>query len=167
MKKIALLLSLMVIPMVVGCSSLHKKWGSNCFTPEIDSKLIAEVQTTGEIRGSASQAVLFWFITLGGETEYADGVSFSASSQSGGGQMLQQITSALNVLGKSISACKSAAAYKALENSGADYILNPRYTLKIKDYMIYKEVSATVEGEGCVVKGYKQAPDSYHYGCCK
>ncbi len=156
MKKIALMTAfIMVIPMAMGCTSLHEKWETNSFTPEMDAKTITEVKTIGKIRGSASRTVLFGFIPIGGDSNYADGVSFSPAG-------------ALAVPGFGPGlACKMAAAYKALEDSGANYILNPRYTLTTTDYLIYQKIMAEVEGEGCVVEKRHQAPDCFHYECCQ
>ncbi|MBS3758204.1 MAG: hypothetical protein KGY61_06040 [Desulfobacterales bacterium] len=165
MKKIGLLLLIMAVSVLVGCTSVHKKWDANSASPDIDTKLIADVETTGKISGSASQRILFWVFPVGGETEYADGVGFSARIE-GEGNPLSQMFSAFNFVSKAKAKCKSAAAYNALEGSGADYILNPRYSYKITDYSIYKEVTATVYGMGCIIKGYRQTPDAYHFGCC-
>lgn len=165
MKKMAVLLLILLISVLMGCTAVHKKWDANSVTPDIDSKLIADVETTGKISGSASQRILFWFFPVGGETEYADGVGFSTVIEGQGG-MLDPILGWLDFVNKAKAQCKSAAAYKALEGSGADYILNPRYRYKITDYKIYKEVSATVEGQGAIIKGYRQAPDNYHFDAC-
>jgi hypothetical protein len=78
---------------------------------------------------------LFGFLKFGGDSQFADGVSYGG--QSGG----------LSSLGLDpVSAVKSAAAYKAVKSSGADLIVAPRYEVNEENYFIFKKVSVTVKG---------------------
>ena len=41
---------------------------------------------------------------------------------------------------------QTAAAYKAVKNSGADLIIAPRYEVSEQSYVVFKKVSVTVKG---------------------
>ena len=52
---------------------------------------------------------------------------------------------------------KSAAAYKALESSGADVIVAPTYKTTVKnDYFVYKELEERVDGYKGTITGFTQ-----------
>lgn len=72
---------------------------------------------------------------MGGDTQFADGVSYGGASAGGLSGMLDPV-----------SAVKSAAAYKAVKSSGADLIIAPRYEVTEQDYFIFKKVDVTVKG---------------------
>ena len=86
-------------------------------------------------RKSASSAVLFGMLKLGGDSKFADGVTY------GGGEG----GFALGL--DPVSSAKAAAAYKAVKASGADVIVAPRYEVDVQDYLVYKAVNVKVTGQ--------------------
>mgnify|MGYP001226255206 CR=1 FL=1 len=84
-------------------------------------ELDADVTIGGKISGSAEQTVFLGIFKLSGPDKYAD-----------------------NVFG----GIKSAAAYNALHNSGADVIVNPQYVRTTTSNLF-------ICTEECTVTGYK------------
>jgi len=147
MKKILIGMVCCALMFSVGCTSLHKQFKSGSSGVSAATAVAADLDIGKPIKGTASVSVLFNFINIGGDSEYADGVSYSNS-----------LMPSINI-GPSAK-LKSAAAYKALENSGYDVILDPRYTIKRSGfYFIWEKYTCTVEGVGANIKGYRQVKD--------
>lgn len=87
------------------------------------------------LTGCASQNVSQPTLPLGGDTQFADGVTYGGG-EGGFALGLDPVASA-----------KSAAAYKAVKASGADVIVAPRYEVNVQDYFVFKTVNVSVTGK--------------------
>lgn len=119
-----------------GCVSYNMSQPSAPLSGEVKTDLKADVKVGETISGESSTNVLFGWLNIGGDTQFADGVSYGAAS--GGGMGLP--------LPDPISTAKAAAAYKAVKSSGSDLIVAPRYEVTVKDYFIFKQVNVKVTG---------------------
>ncbi|XYQ95074.1 hypothetical protein ACTABX_26620 [Pseudomonas syringae] len=115
-----------------GCVSYNVSQPTAPLEGTVKTDLKADVKVGGTISGESSTNVLFNFLSIGGDTQFADGVA------SGGGMGL--------ALPDPVSTAKAAAAYKAVKSSGADLIVAPRYEVNVKDYFIFKKVNVKVTG---------------------
>jgi len=124
-----------IIATASGCVSYNNSQPSSPIDSTVKADLKADIAVGDAISGQSSVNVLFGFLKFGGDSQFADGVSY-------GGQ-----SGALSGLGLDpVSAVKSAAAYKAVKSSGADLIVAPRYEVNEENYFIFKKVSVTVKG---------------------
>ncbi|POF40009.1 hypothetical protein B0D71_23290 [Pseudomonas laurylsulfativorans] len=124
-----------IIATASGCVSYNNSQPSSPIDSTVKADLKADIAVGDAISGQSSVNVLFGFLKFGGDSQFADGVSYGG--QSGG----------LSSLGLDpVSAVKSAAAYKAVKASGADLIVAPRYEVSEENYFIFKKVSVTVKG---------------------
>jgi len=119
-----------------GCVSYNMSQPSASLTGEVKTDLKAEVKVGETISGESSTNVLFGWLNIGGDTQFADGVSYGGAS--GGSMGLP--------LPDPIASAKAAAAYKAVKSSGSDLIVAPRYEVTVNDYIIFKQVNVTVTG---------------------
>ncbi|RMF14775.1 MAG: hypothetical protein D6758_10950 [Gammaproteobacteria bacterium] len=142
MKKAIILSALVASGALTGCSSLNVSSNSLPVAGNIETDVKADVEVGQKITGS-SKATKILFFTLMDDKEFADGVNY------GGGAGF-----ALSPLDK-VSAVKAAAAYNAIEASGADVIVAPRYTVKQEDFVVYGTIEVTVEGYKGTIKSVK------------
>ncbi|WP_122571218.1 hypothetical protein [Pseudomonas viridiflava] len=119
-----------------GCVSYNVSQPTAPLEGTVKTDLKADVKVGGIISGESSTNVLFNFLSIGGDTQFADGVAYVGAS--GGGMGL--------ALPDPVSTAKAAAAYKAVKSSGADLIVAPRYEVNVKDYFIFKKVDVKVTG---------------------
>ncbi|MEE4159615.1 hypothetical protein V2I75_20195 [Pseudomonas viridiflava] len=119
-----------------GCVSYNVSQPTAPLEGTVKTNLKADVKVGGTISGESSTNVLFNFLSIGGDTQFADGVAYGGAS--GGGMGL--------ALPDPVSTAKAAAAYKAVKSSGADLIVAPRYEVNVKDYFIFKKVNVKVTG---------------------
>ncbi|MHC8316683.1 hypothetical protein [Pseudomonas sp. LB3P31] len=118
-----------------GCVSYNNSQPSSPIDSTVKADLKADIAVGDTISGQSSVKVLFGLFKFGGDSQFAEGVSYGG--QSGG----------LSGLGLDpVSAVKSAAAYKAVKSSGADLIVAPRYEVNEENYFLFKTVSVTVTG---------------------
>ncbi|WP_236072767.1 hypothetical protein [Marinobacter nauticus] len=122
---------------MTGCSSLNTSAPSLPLSGAVATDVKADIEVGEKITGESSSTRILFF-TLGAETEYADGVAYSAGGS--GGSLLP--FSAPNP----VESVKAAAAYNAIQKSGADVIVAPRYTVKQDDFVVFGTISVTVEG---------------------
>ncbi|AYF87974.1 hypothetical protein SA496_04505 [Pseudomonas sp. JS3066] len=120
---------------MTGCSSYNVSQPTSPLNGNVKTDLKADIKVGEQITGQSEVNILFSFLQFGGDAEFADGVAYGGDS--GGG---------LPFGPDPISAVKSAAAYKAVKSSGADLIVAPRYELSVKDYVVFKKVTAKVTG---------------------
>lgn len=121
-----------------GCVSYHQSQPTSPIDSTVVANLKADIAVGETISGQSSVNVLFGVLKFGGDSQFADGVTYGYGDQSGAG---------LSGLGLDpVSAVKSAAAYKAVKSSGADLIVAPRYEVNEENYFIFKKVSVTVKG---------------------
>jgi hypothetical protein len=94
----------------------------------VKTSLSVDITTGEEITGVASATVILKFFTFGAPTDLADPEE----------DFLSRVSP--------METLRAGARYNALSSSKADLILLPRYTAKIKDYLVYREVEVTVTG---------------------
>lgn len=119
-----------------GCVSYNMSQPTASLSGEVKTDLKADVKVGETISGESSTNVLFGWLNIGGDNQFADGVSYGGAS--GGGMGLP--------LPDPISSTKAAAAYKAVKSSGSDLIVAPRYEVTVNDYFIFKQVNVKVTG---------------------
>ncbi|HEY0287503.1 MAG TPA: hypothetical protein VGC62_10905 [Pseudomonas sp.] len=119
-----------------GCVSYNMSQPAASLSGDVKTDLKADVKVGEVIQGESSTNVLFGWLNIGGDTQFADGVSYGGAS--GGGMGLP--------LPDPISSTKAAAAFKAVKSSGSDLIVAPRYEVTVKDYFIFKQVGVKVTG---------------------
>ncbi len=117
-----------------GCTSHNINQPTAPLVGQVDAKLKADVKVGEKITGQSSTNILFGWLQVGGDSQFADGVGYGGSSGSGF-SLLDPVASA-----------KAAAAYKAVNSSGSDLIVAPRYEVNVADYFIFKKVDVTVTG---------------------
>jgi hypothetical protein len=106
------------------------------------------VDETEKLHGESESAYLLFF-RLRGDNKYADGIDYSSNTFT-----RQGIFSFLNpfklferiATGDAEGKVKSAAAYDALKNSGADVLVHPTYSVYKKNYLVYYVYGAEVQG---------------------
>lgn len=146
LKKILIASSLVVAGALSGCSSINSSATSLPLSGVVSTDVKADIEVGEKISGQSSATKVLFF-TLGAETEFADGVAYSAGGS--GGQMLPFGTP------NPVESVKAAAAYNAITESGADVIVAPRYTVKKNDFVVFGTIDVTVEGYKGTIKSVK------------
>ncbi|WP_111494399.1 MULTISPECIES: hypothetical protein [Marinobacter] len=141
MKKVLIASSLVLAGALSGCSSMNVSSNPVPLSGHVDTDLKADIDVGEKITGHSSATKILFF-TVGGESEYADGVAYGAGA--GGGSPLAMLDA--------VAPVKAAAAYNAIKSSGADVIVAPRYTVKKTDYLVYGTIDVTVEGYKGTIK---------------
>jgi hypothetical protein len=137
MKKFSQLAAVaLLIATTSGCVSYNMSQPSASLSGDVKTDLKADVKVGEVISGESSTNVLFGWLNIGGDNQFADGVSYGGAS--GGGMGLP--------LPDPISSTKAAAAFKAVKSSGSDLIVAPRYEVTVNDYFIFKQVNVKVTG---------------------
>ena len=134
MKRIATIATLSAFALLTGCASQNVSQPTAPLNGEVTTNLKADVKVGETITGQSSVNILFGVFKLGGDTQFADGVTY------GGGEG----GFALGL--DPVATAKSAAAFKAVKSSGADLIVAPRYEVSVQDYLVYKAVNVKVTG---------------------
>lgn len=119
-----------------GCVSYNVSQPAAPLSGEVKTDLKADVKVGEAISGESSTNILFGWLALGGDNQFADGVTYGAGSGSAMGLPLPD----------PVSNAKAAAAYKAVKSSGADLLVAPRYEVTVNDYFIFKQVNVKVTG---------------------
>ena len=127
--KIAISLTLLIL--CISCSSsLHKSGlGATVNVPAQVNPISADVTVGEKIEGTAKESYLFKFIKTSGTSTYLENVEV-------GGNVC------------------AAAAYNAVNSSGADVIVNPQYVRTTKSNLF-------TSSEECTVTGYKGTLSSF------
>lgn len=134
--KFAALVSAIVV--AAGCQSLNTNKPSATLQPNlVTNELRADIKVGEKITGESSLNVLFSLIAFGGDSNFADGVSYDGI---GGGGLLPS-----NPLNKTPQV-QAAAAYNALAASNGDIIISPRYEINVEDYFVFKKIHVKVTG---------------------
>lgn len=133
------LLLLFGVLLVSACQSTNISRISSPLQASIASDLCADIVVGNDISGEENALVFFGLFSVGAN-KFADGVNFGAGD---------------NPFGDANGKVKAAAAYQAVTSSQADLILDPRYTIRTTDYVIFKSVNAVVEGKGGTVRAIK------------
>ncbi|CAD5109171.1 hypothetical protein [Zestomonas carbonaria] len=123
-----------VVATASGCTSYNINQPTAPVAGEVKADLTADVKVGEAISGQSNVNILFGFLKLGGDSQFADGVTYGGDSGS-----------ALAVFDP-VSSAKAAAAFKAVKSSGADLIVAPRYEVTVNDYFVFKQVEVKVTG---------------------
>jgi hypothetical protein len=136
MKKVYLCAAVaMLIATTSGCVSYNASQPTAPISGSVTADLKADVKVGEQISGESSTNILFGWLKIGGDTQFADGVAYSGD---GGGSPLAMLDP--------VSSVKAAAAYKAVKSSGSDLIVAPRYEVTVEDYFVFKKVNVKVTG---------------------
>ncbi len=119
----------------VGCQSTNVSQPSSPVSTKIEANLKADIAVGADIEGTSSLNVLFGLIKFGGDSKFADGVTYTM----GGSSALLPFDT--------VGPVKAAAAYNACSANGADVLVAPRYTVEIEDYFVFKTIKVTVKGK--------------------
>jgi hypothetical protein len=134
MKKLVSVATISAFALLTGCASQNISQPAVPLNGTVGTNLKADVKVGETISGESSVNILFNLFKLGGDTQFADGVTYGGG-EGGFALGLDPVASA-----------KSAAAYKAVKASGADVIVAPRYEVNVQDYFVYKTVNVKVTG---------------------
>ncbi|AZC29856.1 hypothetical protein PUP68_10615 [Pseudomonas chlororaphis] len=134
MKKAFKFIALSTLIAASGCTSYNISQPAAPIDSQVKADLKADVAVGEAISGQSSVNILFGVLKFGGDTQFADGVTYGGDTGGGLGML------------DPVSAVKSAAAYKAVKASGADLIVAPRYEVSEENYFVFKKVSVTVKG---------------------
>lgn len=146
MKKLIVVASIfLAFAALSGCTSMNKSVPSMPLSGSAPVVVAPDVEVGEKINGTASiQKILFFQL---GEKEYADGVTYRVSNSQLGNLGLVSLA----------DQAKAAAALKAVNDSGADLIVAPRYEIRSLGIpFLYQEISATVTGYKGTIKGFRQ-----------
>jgi hypothetical protein len=146
LKKLLIVSSLVFAGALTGCSSLNTSAPSLPLSGSVATDVKADIEVGEKITGQSSATKVLIF-TIGAETEYADGIAYSAGGR--GGSLLPFAAP------NPVESVKSAAAYNAIQASGADVIVAPRYIVKQNDYVVFGTIDVTVEGYKGTIKSIK------------
>lgn len=135
MKHVAYAAAFSALALLTGCASQNVSQPTAPLNGAVKTDLKADVKVGESISGQSSVSILFNVFKLGGDSQFADGVTYGGS-EGGFALGLDPVASA-----------KSAAAYKAVTASGADLIVAPRYEVNVEDYFVYKTVNVKVTGK--------------------
>ena len=151
-KLLSLGLAVGLLTLASGCINTHMSGNSSPLGVSTAADIRADLNIGGPISGEATINRILFF--QWGPTEFADGVAYSMVQ----GNNMQALPFPLALLANDrTSMAKSAAAYQALSNSqGSEIIVNPRYTVTIKDFIVFQQIHARVEGHGASVAGYQE-----------
>jgi hypothetical protein len=163
MKKtnVFLLLAFATVTFFTSCSTVNKAMQSAPIlsrSVELDPiKADLSVDQSKKLKGESSSSYLLFF-RLTGDSKYADNISYSAEAKT-----TERLLSFLNpfkifktiATGDAVGKVKAAAAYNALENSNADVLVHPMYTITEKSYLIFYVYKAEVSGYGGVYKNFR------------
>lgn len=105
------------------------------------------VDMKSKISGTSKSVWLLGYFRIAGDRTYADGVNYSANFGSGQ-EGFMRLFGLFSI--RKVTQTKAAAAYNAVEGSGADFIADPHYS--IKQTKVLFGLIKTYEAE---VTGYK------------
>lgn len=154
MKKISLL-AIVAMVGLSGCSSVHQGVASGALQTSVRADHVANIKVGEKISGESSAKILFGFFKVGGDNKFVDGMSYAGDSETF--NEISPIPLPIPSFSKGMNDVKSAAAYNAMANSGADVIVAPTYKTTVKnDFLIYKELEARVDGYKGTITGFTQ-----------
>jgi hypothetical protein len=154
-------LTIFLLAVTSSCVTTNKGFQSSPVisrSVEIDPlKADIEVNQGTKLKGE-SKSVYLLFFRLKGDNTYADNIQFSAEANS-----TKRLLSFLNpfylfkliATGDAVGKVKSAAAFKALQNTDADVLVHPMYTISEKSFVIVYIFKAEVTGYGGKYKNFR------------
>lgn len=135
MKKKALALCLVgILSLASGCTTLNSSHLNGPIHVSVEAPMKADIKVGEKISGTATIKKLFGFITTEGSNKFVDGINY--------GVPMDRFSSMLDTL----ESAKAAAAFNAINKSGADVIVGPQYVVEVEDYFVAKKITVTVTG---------------------
>ena len=144
-----------------SCSTTNKAFQSSPVISrnvEIDPiRADIDIDDSKKLKGESKSSYLLFF-RLTGDNKYADNITYSAETN-----FTKRLFSFLNpfylvkriATGDALGKVKSAAAYKALENTDADVLVHPMYTITEKNYLLFYIFKAEVTGYSGKYKNFR------------
>ena len=123
-----------------GCSTIRNSQYSAPLRVKVTAELKTEVEVGEKISGTASKTHLLGLFQIAGPNEFASGVDYyyngdrDAVLLPDGGYF------------DPYADVKAAAAYDAINKSGADILIAPRYKIEVTNYLIVLVTRVTVTG---------------------
>lgn len=136
---------------LTACSSVHYSAASAPLQSTLHTHQVADLEIGAPVSASASDTLLFGFISLGSDNTYADGVNYTGNDS----KKIKFLDSASKV--------KAAAAYKAVSSAKADVLVAPIYFTKESNFILWKNIKATVRAYPANIKGIRNAPAPYQH----
>ena len=126
MKKLAIVPIILML-VLTGCSTVNKSVESAPFSVNpVTASLEAEVKVGEKISGTSQGSYLFGLFKLNGPNKFADNAGVGGFTTSG--------------------LLKAAAAYNAMESSGAEILVNPQYVVEANKGLFVHSYNVTVTG---------------------
>ena len=138
------LLSFGLILLTSGCLTENKSQLTSNLSLSMQAVHEADitVDTTKKLKGEASSFTLFGFITLGGPTDFAEGL------------LVQEFDGSIFFV-NSFRSLKSAAIYDAAWGK-TDVLVSPQWALKTNDFILFKTEKMEVTGYPGKMNGIHQ-----------
>lgn len=145
MKKVCMFaLAGVVSVLFSGCFSTHTNDLAKDTTVNLKADYEMVIKTGDKkVSGSASQNVLFNFISWG-DSKFADRAFCSDNA-------------GFSLFPNPITLVKQAATYNACQAAKCDMLIGAKYTVEVKDFVVFKQVSCTATGYPGVEMGIKAA----------
>ncbi|MGM0433754.1 MAG: hypothetical protein ACQEQ1_03755 [Pseudomonadota bacterium] len=143
MKKIAIAAIASGALALGGCSATKVSTNSMPLTSPLETDVEADVEVGGKISGEATFSRFLIFPIGADDSTLAEGVSYGGGVTSGSGY---------GYFGQEVQKAKAAAAYQAVEGSGADIIVAPKYEIDRSNYLIFGTTQVKVSGYKGTIK---------------
>lgn len=140
------LLLLPLVAFLASCNSTKmNSLSTPMYSPRAEINPIRAEVTIDKNKVLEGEASMTYFLVfrIQGDNDYAEGMSYS-----GGLYGLPNIGLTAKI--------KSAAAFKALSNSGADIIVHPNYVVTKQNYIFFRKVKVRVKGYAGYFKNFYQ-----------
>ena len=163
MKKILGILLLGAILTTTGCISIHNNKSATAnvppaqaITPDryaVETELGPE-RVSATVTGNTVLGIIKW----GFPQTYADFANIPNGDISS--PLPFPIPIPLPFFGSDSTApFKKAAVYVACEENNCDSLLDCRYVITVKDYVVFKQITCKVIGTPVIIKGYRKIED--------
>ena len=113
---------LLIAMLLLGaCANINKSYTAAPLKPVVNAPMNADVfvDTSKKITGYAYGGYLFNLFKLSGDNKYADGITYGANNSN----------TIFTLLGH-VEEVKAMAAYNALQGTGAEILVYPRYVIE-------------------------------------
>ncbi len=109
------------------------------------------VDETKKIKGESSSSY-FLIFRVSGDKTFADGINYSTDASA---SFAQQINPLKIAQAGRLNKVRGAAAYKALSSGDYDVLVHPNYSTTVKNYLIFKKYTVSVEGYGAKYENFR------------
>jgi hypothetical protein len=157
MKKFILSFSMFTMLMVsmTSCVTTNKGFQSSPVVSRnvnLDPiKADIKVDEEKKIKGESSSSY-FLIFRVSGDKSFADGVNYSTDASA---SFAQQLNPLRLISAGRLNKVRGAAAYKALQTGDFDVFVHPNYTTTLKNYIIFKKYTVSVEGYGAKYENFR------------